>query len=167
LGITAFFAKNTGTWILNWIFNIPVQFIGFYFRFKKSDEKQEVQVRHLNWWMNTIVFGSVIVLTGLLAWVDSLPSVQKFWYGQIIEHGNWYRYITDAAVLVVSVVGTILMILRFSEQWVLWLIANVMCIILWSINTNPQMIITWSTALINAVYGLINWKKDKLKKANY
>ncbi|MDR2822957.1 MAG: nicotinamide riboside transporter PnuC [Mycoplasmataceae bacterium] len=159
LGVTAFFAKNTGTWILNWIFNIPVQFIGFYFWFKKTDKKQQVQVRHLTWWITLIVLASVIILTGLLGWVDSLPSVQRFWYGQVID-GNWYRYITDAAVLVISVVATVLMILRFSEQWILWLISDVMCIILWSINTNPQMIITWATALINSVYGLINWKRN-------
>jgi nicotinamide mononucleotide transporter len=76
----------------------------------------------------------------------------------------------DAATNILSVAATILMMMRFREQWVCYIVLNVLTIIMWSIraaNGSPDgllMIVMWSAYLINAVYGFYNWTKGAAAK---
>jgi nicotinamide mononucleotide transporter len=60
---------------------------------------------------------------------------------------------------------TFLMVWRYKEQWLVYIILNLFTILMWSIravNGSPDgamMIVMWSAYLVNAVYGYYNWSK--------
>ncbi|MWP82117.1 nicotinamide riboside transporter PnuC, partial [Glaesserella parasuis] len=54
-----------------------------------------------------------------------------------------------------------LMLLRYREQWLLWIALNILSIVLWA--ENPSMYIMYSAYLLNSLYGYYNW--TKLQKA--
>ena len=55
------------------------------------------------------------------------------------------------------------MIFRFAEQWVLWIIINVLTIGLWiatlttSGGNDWTVLAMWIAFLINSIYGYVNW----------
>lgn len=67
----------------------------------------------------------------------------------------------DGITTVTTFAAQLLMILRYREQWVLWIVLNVFSIALWA-NT-PAMYLMYGAYLLNSLYGLYNW--TKLQKA--
>ncbi|MNI59908.1 Nicotinamide riboside transporter PnuC [compost metagenome] len=71
----------------------------------------------------------------------------------------------DAITTVLSVVATLLMVRRFKEQWLVYIVLNMFTVLLWVIRTlegsgeGQLMIVMWSAYLINAVYGYYNWSQ--------
>ena len=71
----------------------------------------------------------------------------------------------DGLAVVLSVLAQILMILRFAEQWVLWIIINVLSVALWiatlttSDGNDWTVLAMWVAFLINSIYGYVNWLK--------
>ena len=51
----------------------------------------------------------------------------------------------------------LLMILRYREQWLLWIVLNVLSILLWA--EQPAMYLMYSAYLLNSLYGYYNWTK--------
>ena len=61
-----------------------------------------------------------------------------------------------------SVIAMILMVFVFVEQWVLWILVDIVSIIMWFtvvINggNDVAVLVMWVAFLVNAVYGLYNW----------
>ncbi len=50
------------------------------------------------------------------------------------------------------------MILRYREQWLLWIVLNVLSILLWW-EENPAMRVMYIAYLVNSIYGFYNWTK--------
>jgi nicotinamide mononucleotide transporter len=71
----------------------------------------------------------------------------------------------DATTNVLSIIATILMMYRYREQWLLYILLNVFTVLMWGIRTangsseGPLMIVMWSAYLINAGYGYWNWSR--------
>lgn len=71
----------------------------------------------------------------------------------------------DAITTVLSIVATFLMVKRFKEQWLVYIVLNMFTVLLWvirSLDGSPDggmMIIMWSAYLINALYGYYTWNK--------
>ena len=63
----------------------------------------------------------------------------------------------DGASTVLSVFATVLMALRYSEQWFFWIVVDVITVVLWCFAGDPVMIAMWSAYLVNAVYGYLMW----------
>ena len=63
----------------------------------------------------------------------------------------------DGASTVLSVFATVLMALRYSEQWFFWIIVDVITVVLWCFAGDPVMIAMWGAYLVNAVYGYLTW----------
>ena len=69
----------------------------------------------------------------------------------------------DATTNVLSIIATILMMYRYREQWLLYILLNIFTVLMWSIRTadgsaeGPLMIVMWSAYLVNAIYGYWNW----------
>lgn len=139
---------ETGLYIL---FFLPMNIVGF-IMWKNKMNGTIVKMRELAWkWrIVTIVICCVaIALTGL-------------GLSQIKGQNNPF---IDATTVVISIVATFLMVWRYKEQWVLYIVLNIFTIILWIIRMingskdGPVMIVMWSAFLINAVYGLYIWDK--------
>jgi nicotinamide mononucleotide transporter len=81
----------------------------------------------------------------------------------VLLHGNltWL----DSATTMIQVIAMILMIGRYMEQWVLWIVLNVLQITMWSIvmfkqgNNDMAMLMMWSAYFVNSIYGLASWIK--------
>ena len=94
-------------------------------------------------------------------WVISVigTAVLTFIVGFLLDKiGNNQAYL-DAATNVMAIVAQFLMIWRFREQWLWWIIINVICIVMWFNAGNWSMVAMYIAWTVNAAYGWCNWSK--------
>lgn len=65
----------------------------------------------------------------------------------------------DSLTTTFSLSANVLFVCRMSEQWVFWIIVDVLEVILWVRAGDPGQIALWSCRLLNAVYGYANWRR--------
>lgn len=163
-GYVSFTYSLYGEVALNWLFYLPMQFVGFYLWRKNSrrvtDGKIEshiVEAKSLK--LRTLLLGSIVL--GILVWIFSTL---------LIAVGGSSTGL-DAATTVLSITAQFLMIYRFAEQWLLWILVNVLSITMWIVTLSSSggddwsMVVMWSAFLVNSIYGYINWKKLARKSA--
>ena len=63
----------------------------------------------------------------------------------------------DGATTVITFVAQAMMILRYREQWLLWIALNILSIVLWA--ETPAMYLMYGAYLCNSLYGYYNWTK--------
>ncbi|MGM0791498.1 nicotinamide mononucleotide transporter [Bacillus infantis] len=144
-----------GEAMLNGLFYFPIQFIGIYLwrknMTKDSIKGEDVKVKTLDsrgW--------SLLGITVL---------VSIFLYALLLDYLGGRSVYIDSATNVLSVTAQILMLRRFAEQWLLWILVNVLSVILWFnalISTGGNdisMLVMWTAFLFNSIYGYINWTK--------
>jgi len=144
-----------GEAMLNALFFLPIQFVGFYVwrknKAKAAAHGEDVYGKHLSGkqWIYVIVGGLIAV--GLYAWF--LNAINASQVG------------LDSFAVVISVVAQVLMTLRYAEQWFLWIAVNILTISLWIatlVSTGGgdyAILVMWIAFLVNSVYGYINWRK--------
>ena len=104
--------------------------------------------------------------------VISLKFTSKMWIGSIIIStigtigmGYWLASIgsaqpyTDAATNIFAVIAQFLMVFRYREQWIWWLIIDLLCIKMWFVAGNWSMVAMYVAWTINTIYGWYNWSK--------
>lgn len=69
----------------------------------------------------------------------------------------------DALTNVLALVAQMLMVWRFREQWLVWIVIDVTCLIMFTLLCQWSMVAMYIAWTINAIYGWINW--SKLNKA--
>mgnify|MGYP002519802570 FL=1 len=69
----------------------------------------------------------------------------------------------DSTTTVLSIIAQALMAMAFMEQWVLWILTNIVSVVMWVlfvIDGKPHaavMVIMWSFYLLNSINGLRIW----------
>ena len=130
---------------------LPAQFIG-YFLWKANMQKEQnsdaviAKALTVNGWIGLIAF----LVIGTLLFVEIL---------------NYYGGSStglDGLSTIIVVAAQALMVLRYREQWLLWILLNIISIALWAENTS--MYVMYSAYLLNSLYGYYNW--SKLQKAS-
>jgi len=91
-----------------------------------------------------------------------------FIYGLILTLIKGRLPFIDSATTVFSVIATIMLNKRLTEQWFYWIIVDVLSIIMWAYifftsGGDVSILVMWSAFLVNAVYGYYNWKKLERK----
>jgi nicotinamide mononucleotide transporter len=139
------------------LYFLPMTFVGIYFWKKnlKVNKTGEVKVRSLNWRKRFIWFGSSIIALGI--------------YGIILTIIKGTLPFVDSATTVFSVIATIMLNKRLTEQWVFWILVDVLSIIMWAYifiksGGDVSMLVMWSAFLVNALYGYYNWRKMEKKQ---
>ncbi|MCT2409489.1 nicotinamide riboside transporter PnuC [Chryseobacterium antibioticum] len=133
------------------LFFFPMNIIG-YFMWKNHVKNDIVDMKTLN--IRSILIVFLITVLGCI--------FLGYFLSTIHNQNNPYL---DGMSTVISIIATILMILRYKEQWLLYIILNIITVIIWVIRTlhgsesGIMMIAMWSAFLINAVYGYYNWNK--------
>jgi nicotinamide mononucleotide transporter len=127
-------------------FYLITLFIGMVEWNKNKDTDDIVKVRKMDL-INYIIFGLIII--PILS-IISYFIVSKYNSGQIA---------LDTITTVIGIVAQILMILRFREQWILWFILDVLCVVLWVIDGNFCLATQYVFWTINTIYGYKIWKK--------
>lgn len=66
----------------------------------------------------------------------------------------------DSLSTVPAMVAQVLLILRYREQWVFWLIIDIASIIMWTIADNWIMVVQFIFWTANCIYGYYKWSDE-------
>ncbi len=149
-----------GDAVLNAFYYVPMQFIGFWQWRKRGASVSEaeaggngvqVKARRFTWSRRAVLAaGCIVAVIGVGVLLDYLGDPQPF---------------KDSTTTVLSIVAQALMALAFMEQWVLWIITNVVSVVMWCICVSRGdahagvMVIMWVFYLLNSINGFRVWLK--------
>lgn len=144
-----------GEAMLNGLFYFPMQFIGLYM-WNKNKALQKVKDEDI-----------VIKRLTKKGWGVLVVSVVMgaFIYMELLFYINAQQVRIDSFAVVMSVAAQILMTLRFAEQWIMWVLVNMLSIVLWIVTLTQSdgndytMLVMWTAFLVNSIYGWYNWEK--------
>ena len=68
----------------------------------------------------------------------------------------------DALTTTLAFIAQILMVLRYRENWIVWFIMNIICVILFANTGNWCMVAQSVFWTVNTVYGYSQWNKNSL-----
>lgn len=103
-----------------------------------------------------------------LQWALSiiLTIVSTFFVGMWLDSIGSNEAYLDAATNVMSIFAQLLMIWRFREQWIWWIVIDIICVVMWARIGNWSMVAMYISWIINAAYGWYNWSKlNKMQNA--
>ncbi len=150
--IVAFGAKYYGEVMLNVMYYVPMNFVGwFVWKRHMNDSTGEVVKEKLTLKESTLVYTLTVIAIVL--------------YGLILKSLGGNLPYVDSMSTVVSVVAQILSIKRLMEQWVLWIAVDIVTVIMWAIDfaNGGETVATlamWSIYLINAIIMFIRWYRE-------
>lgn len=136
-----------GTAALEILFYIPMNFISWYFWAKHRDQEitRKTKARRLAMWQNMTY--AVLVVGG------------AFFYHMILVRIGGEVAWFDAFTLSIGIIATILELLRYREQYVWWIITDIVSVGMYIAHFDAVYLTKRSIYLIMAVIGLINWAK--------
>lgn len=94
-------------------------------------------------WAESIVL-TIVATIGMGYWLESIGSAQAY---------------TDAATNVLAIFAQLLMVWRFREQWIWWIVIDLLCIKMWFVAGNWSMVAMYIAWTANCIYGWVNWSK--------
>ena len=144
--VIALINKYYGEVMLNALYYLPTQFIGLWV-WGKHYRKQENQVEGLRMDAKHIAVWLTCSVAGIFA------------YKLILDALGGNATLLDSMSTVFSVVANILMVMRYREQWALWIVVDAVTVAMWIIAGDFLMTVMWAIYLINAIYGWIMWTK--------
>lgn len=149
----SFKAELYGDALLNAFYYLPMQFAGWYSWMRKRNAEESVTIiaRRLSRRQRYILAAvSVVTVAAGAVLLNLLNDPQP---------------VKDSATTILSVIAMFLMVKVYMEQWVLWVVVNVISIVMWSVSYfegephSMLMIIMWIFYLANSVNGWILWVK--------
>lgn len=148
-------AKLYGETMLNALYYVPMQFVGFYVWSKNMDGKTgEVLKKRMKPAGFILMCGSIAAATVL--------------YGMILKMlGDAMPYV-DAFTTVSSVAAMLISVNMYAEQWWIWIAVDVFSVYMWWCDfqrgsDNMATLLMWAVYLGNAVIMLIKWEKEACK----
>ncbi len=142
--VIALMNKYYGEVMLNALYYLPTQFIGMYV-WKKHYSNENDQVE-----------GKRMGVRGLILWgISSAAGV--IGYKFILDALGGNATLLDSMSTVFSLAANALMVARYREQWLLWIIVDVITVIMWIIAGDLIMTAMWAIYLLNACYGWVMW----------
>ena len=153
-------ASLYGDAALNALYYVPMQFIGWWqWRIRGAAVSEDeaggdgvqVKARRFNWVQRAVLFAGCAV---------AVVAV-----GYVLKHLGDPQPFKDSTTTVLSIVAQALMALAFMEQWVLWIITNIVSVAMWCICVArgeahaAVMVIMWSFYLLNSLNGLRVWMR--------
>ena len=154
--IISYQATLYGETMLNALYYVPMQFVGFYVWSKNmNQETAEVTKRRMK------PLG-VLGLTVAIA----LGTVV---YGVVLKKLGDAMPFSDSFTTVASVAAMIVSVWMYAEQWWIWVAVDVVSVYMWwctfsTGNDNIATLLMWVVYLINAVMMLIRWEKEARKQ---
>jgi len=144
--VVAFIRRYYGEVMLNALYYLPSQFIGLY-AWSRHYDREGDRVEGLR-----LRSGPAILLAALC-----LGAV--FAYKLLLDRLGGEQTLLDSMSTVLSIVANALMVLRYREQWALWIVVDVVTVVMWAIAGDLLMTVMWGIYLINAGYGLYTWTR--------
>lgn len=148
----AFGAKYYGEVMLNVAYYLPMNVVGWIvWKKHMNDDTGEVVKKRLNRKTGLLIYAA----TGLLI----------FLYGLVLAALGGNLPYVDSMSTVVSVVAQILSVWRLMEQWVLWVVVDIVTVIMWAVDfaKGGETIATlamWAIYLVNAIIMFVRWYRE-------
>ena len=148
----AFQVPYYGEVMLNVLYYLPMNFVGFFaWRKHMNKESGEVIKQRLSLKKSAVVY--------------SVTAAAIVGYGFVLKWMGGSLPFIDSMSTVVSVVAQVLSVKRLTEQWVLWIVVDVVTVIMWGVDfaNGGEKIATlamWSIYLVNAVIMFIKWNRE-------
>ena len=151
-------ASLYGDAALNALYYVPMQFIGWWQWRKRGaamtaseagGQGVQVKARRFSWHQR------MLLALGCAAAVVVC--------GYVLRHFGDPQPFKDSATTVLSIVAQALMALAFMEQWILWIITNIISVAMWCICVArgeahaAVMVIMWVFYLLNSLNGFRVW----------
>lgn len=161
-----------GIWATFWleaIVYMPTNIIGWIMWYKHKDKDNELltKSKKLTWWQFIIVVASIVGLTVLVHFtLDFLAG--DSWMKFAVKYG-WNTTVMkwlDSSIFSIGVVATILEMLRYKEQYVWWIITDIIAVAQYAIKGDPVYTTKKGIYLIEAIVGTVNWHKLSKKNTN-
>ncbi|AXF96842.1 nicotinamide riboside transporter PnuC [Spiroplasma phoeniceum] len=168
-GLFSFGFGYTGYAQLNLFFYLPFQFIGWY-TWQKTfifEQDSSLNIRNSKWLIILpISLGICAILA--IAWYYEIPA---FHYALVKTDYAYLNqpiaHIFDSTINSIAIIASILMFLRLKEQWILWLISNILQFAMfvgvnsiganYPITININMLIQTSFFIANSIIGFLVW----------
>ena len=151
-------ASLYGDAVLNAVYYVPMQFIGWWQWRKRGAAmsaaeagESGVQVKARRFTCNQRILLALGCAAGVIA------------VGYVLKHFGDPQPFKDSATTVLSIVAQALMALAFMEQWALWIITNNISVVMWCICVArgeahaAVMVIMWTFYLLNSLNGFRVW----------
>lgn len=153
-GIILLNEKIYGGTIYNLAYGLPMMIYG-YIKYAKDDKNSDLGIKTIP--SKTRVWAIMILIM--------IIAISSY----ILSSFNSNLAVIDSITTILGFVGVYLLSNKYREQWIVWIISNLMNAIMWTILTIENieklpMLIMWIVYLINSIYGLIYW--NKLNKIN-
>lgn len=148
-----------GEIMYNILYSIPVSASAIYLWKKNTASDGEVKFRTMS---KNFIIGTLVV-----------TIIAIFAYSQLLKWMGGNFAFMDSLTTVVSVIASMLYLLRYSEQWLMWVIVNALSIVMWIMvlmsgdKSAILIIIMKIVNLCNSSYGYWNWKKIAKKVENH
>lgn len=154
--IISYKAHLYGETMLNALYYVPMQFVGFYIWSKNmNNETHEVKKIHMKnktrlLWLMMMILGTVGYGLILKRLGDAMPFVDSF-------------------TTVSSVIAMIVSVKMYSEQWWIWILVDVFSVYMWWTNfsvgaDNMATLLMWVIYLGNAIIMCTKWEKEVVKR---
>jgi len=168
-GTLAFLTGVYGDAIINLLYFLPLQFVGFAV-WKKKMKGDTVVSEKLN---NPVI----TAVAAILAWIgfsSLLSGTDGFLVQTFAQNSIFYTampkglgVMIDASTEVLQFFGQLLMTVAKRAQWYFWIATNAVSIFIWSVILVSDFagtaafavptLIMWGSFLINSIYGLTQW----------
>jgi len=142
-------AKLYGEVIFYLIIDLPMIFVSYFAWRKHVDKSFKVAAKKLSIKKILIISIVSVVCTGL--------------YALILKSLGGVNVVVDSISTVVSLIATILMTLRYREQWFMWMIVYSVSIIMWATTFDLLMLIMSISCFVSSIIGFVNWTKSANK----
>lgn len=122
-----------------------ITMIGGLLMWKRNEQRHTVETRSLN------------KLTLLFVFIQSLFAVLVV--EPVLTAIGGEQPFMDSFTTIFAIVAQLLMIYRYRESWLFWLVVDIACIIMWHNEGNWCMTGQYIFWTMNCIYGLIKWNK--------
>ena len=150
-------AKYYGEVMLNLLYYFPMEFYGLYVWKKHMNaQTHEVEKRFMPWNKRILMTAAVVVGT--------------IGYGFVLKILKGNLPFVDALSTVVSVVAMIISIGMYVEQWILWIVVDIVTVFMWykafsAGNDSIATLLMWIVYLGNAIIMYFKWAKEAKQHA--
>ncbi|GKX28845.1 nicotinamide mononucleotide transporter [Vallitalea longa] len=148
----AFEARYYGEVMLNGLYYAPMQFVGW-LMWKKhmNNETKEVEKTKLN------------INQEIMLLIISIICI--YGYGTILRNLGGNLPFFDSISTCLSIVAMILSVRRLMEQWIIWIVVDLVTVNMWLIDyfnggTDIATLLMWIVYLLNAIFMFIKWFKE-------
>lgn len=142
--------KLYGEVMYNILYSIPMNMLCIY-NWKKNMQNGKVQFRTMSPRLIGLSVGATAI--GVAGYMQFLKYIG----------GNWA--FMDSLTTVVSVIGSLLYLMRYAEQWLMWVFINILQVIMWIVvvasgeQGSLLVILMKSISVINSTYAYFCWRK--------